>query len=47
MFALVVKLVSIWTILAIITQLNLELKQIDIKEVYLNRELKLSKVIYM
>ena len=47
MFAPVAKLVSIQTILAIATQLNLELKQIDIKGAYLNRELELGKVIYM
>ena len=46
-FASVAKLVSIWTILAIVTQFDLKLKQIDIKGVYLNGELELGKVIYM
>ena len=46
-FTPVAKLVSIQTILAIVTQLDLELKQIDIKGAYLNGELELSKVIYM
>ena len=46
-FILVAKLVSIQTILAIATQLDLELKQIDIKGAYLNGELELSKVIYI
>ena len=46
-FALIVKLVLIQTILAIVTQLDLELKQIDIKGAYLNGELEPGKVIYM
>ena len=47
MFTPVAKLVSIQTILAITTQLDLELKQIDIKGAYLNGELELGEVIYM
>ena len=47
MFAPVAKLVSIQTILAIATQLDLELEQIDIKGAYLNGELEPGKVIYM
>ena len=46
-FVPVAKLASIQTILAIVTQLDLELKQIDIKGAYLNGELELGKVIYI
>ena len=46
-FVPVAKLVSIQTILAIATQLDLELEQIDIKGAYLNGELELSEVIYI
>ena len=46
-FAPVAKLASIRTILAIATQLDLELEQIDIKGAYLNGELEPGEVIYM
>ncbi len=47
MYTPVAKLVSIQTILAIATQLNLELHRLDIKSAYLNGELGPKEVIYM
>ena len=47
MFALVAKLASIWTVLAMATKLDFELHQIDIKSTYLNGELTKNENIFM